>query len=54
MDRYYDDGSHKICKQCQYTCKTCTTSASCFNCDSVLFRVFDAANTFCACQTKYY
>jgi len=55
LAKYYDDGINELCVACDYTCKTCTGSASnlCTNCDAAKYRITDTAGG-CKCLDGYH
>lgn len=51
---YYNSGTNPICQKCHYSCKTCSTSGECSDCDPDKFRAPLVAGSLCACMDGYF
>ena len=56
MKYYYDDGLNDMaCKNCHFSCDTCTNDTACATCSSgTNFRFLNSTTKQCQCLSNYF
>ena len=61
MNRYWDDGTNELCRNCDPSCFTCTNTSTCITCDIARNRILNSttniyaiSSPFCVCRYRYF